>query len=56
VNPQSKNPFRSWMFIYVGLMAAYVMAGQPVEAQPPRQDVVAAPALDAAAPLLRQDI
>ena len=44
------------MVIYVGLIAAFVLAGRPVGSQPADIDMTPAPAVAIAAPLLRRDI
>ena len=50
-----KNSLKSWMFIYIGLLAAIVLAGQPAEVE--RQDTaLPLPAIVVNAPLLRKDI
>lgn len=48
--------FRSWMVIYVGLIAAFVLAGRPVGSAPADIEIMTAPALTVASPLLRRDI
>ena len=48
-------PVRSWMFIYVGFVAAIVLAGRPADVG--QQDVaLPVPAIIGSAPLLRKDI
>ena len=47
---------RSWMFIYVGLIAAILLAGQPVDNGAPSADVTRGPAVIVESPLLRRDI
>ena len=50
-----KNSLKSWMFIYIGLVAAIVLAGQPAEVE--QQDAaLPLPAIVGSAPLLRRDI
>lgn len=50
-----RNPLRSWMFIYFGLMAAFIMAGQPDESEQ-LDNAVPMPAIVGEAPLFRKDI
>ena len=47
---------RSWMVIYVGLIAAIILADRPVASQPADLAVTPSPAVAIAAPLLRRDI
>ena len=50
-----RMPFRSWMFVYIGLVAALVLAGRPAGVV--QQDVLRPiPAIVGSAPLLRKDI
>ena len=50
-----RNSLRSWMFIYLGLIATIITAGQPSDAV--RQDAaLPMPAVVGSAPLLRKDI
>ncbi|MDJ0750760.1 MAG: hypothetical protein QNJ11_14840 [Woeseiaceae bacterium] len=50
-----RNSLKSWMFVYIGLVAAIVLAGQPDEVE--QQDTaVPLPAIVGSAPLLRRDI
>ena len=50
-----RNSLKSWMFIYVGLVAAIVLAGPPADAM--KQDTaLPMPAIVGNAPLLRKDI
>jgi len=44
------------MVIYVGLIAAIVLAGRPVGSQPADIEMTPAPAVTVASPLLRRDI
>jgi hypothetical protein len=48
--------FRSWMVIYVGLIAAFVLAGRPVGSAPTDIEITKAPAMTVASPLVRRDI
>ena len=47
---------RSWMVIYVGLIAAMILADRPAGSEPADIAVTPSPALAMAAPLLRRDI
>ena len=50
-----RMPFKSWMFVYVGLVAALVLAGRPADVV--RQDAaLPIPAIIGSAPLFRKDI
>ncbi len=53
-----RNSFKSWMFVYIGLVAAIVLAGRPVEVvqQDTALPLPALPAIIGNAPLLRKDI
>ena len=53
---RAKKQFRSWMFIYAGLMAAVILSGQPAGVEhETRLDGSELPAA-VNAPLLRRDI
>jgi hypothetical protein len=56
VSVQANHPVRSWVFIYLGLIASIVMAGQPAGADTLGQ--VPPPELEPVpeSPLLRRDI
>ena len=47
---------RSWMFIYLGLLAAILLAGRPEDAGASDLERVATPTLRVESPLLRHDI
>ncbi len=48
-------PFKSWMFVYVGMAAAIVVAGRPAEIV--QQDAaLPLPVIVGSAPLFRKDI
>ena len=53
---RARQSLRSWMFIYAGLLAAIVLAGQPANGTDIKVDVIPAPTFDAVMPLNRQDI
>ena len=53
---RAKKQFRSWMFIYAGLLAAVILSGQPASVKSEtRLDGSVFPAV-VDAPLLRRDI
>jgi hypothetical protein len=47
---------RSWMFIYLGLIAAFVLAGDPANSGANGASAAPTPAMNARSPLLRHDI
>ncbi|MDJ0749105.1 MAG: hypothetical protein QNJ11_06455 [Woeseiaceae bacterium] len=48
-------PLKTWMFVYVGLAAAIVVAGPPTEVAE-RDSVLPLPVVVGSAPLFRKDI
>ncbi len=53
---KGRKPFRSWMFIYAGLVAAIILSGQPGSANSDMQSQGRELPGVANAPLLRRDI
>lgn len=51
-----KFQLRSWMFVYLGLIAAIVLAGPPTNSGPSDTDLNRGPAVIVESPLLRRDI
>ena len=47
---------RSWVFLYLGLIAAMLLAGQPPDPKSSNAGAVPAPAVIVDSPLLRRDI
>lgn len=56
MSTKNTSPVRSWMVVYVAFVAAFVLAGEPVDVT--KQDVVSLPTSDAVpvARMLRVDM
>ena len=55
VNRSNRKPLKPWMFIYIGLAAAIVLAGRPADVAT-QDSMLPVPAIVGSAPLFRKDI
>ena len=53
---EGRFQLRSWMFIYLGLIAAYVLAGPTGNSGAAETNLTRSPAVAVDSPLLRRDI
>lgn len=53
---RARQSLKSWMFVYAGMVAAIAVSGQPTDVRSSTADLLPSPAIEATAPLMRNDI